>query len=65
MDPIAIVFAPVLGLPTWNAQTGDGWYATFEFGEPALSIGQVGEFPLNLEGAPNSRMRRPIWVHGK
>lgn len=65
MDPIGKVFAPLLGLPAWNSQTGDGWYVTVEFGEPSLEIGEVRESPLHLEGAPNLRLRRPIWLNGQ
>jgi hypothetical protein len=60
-----MVFAPVLGHPTWNAQTGDLWYVTMEFGDPELRVGIVRESPLHLDGAPTVRLQRPIWLDGK
>ena|SRR6202167_6211474 len=65
VDPISTIFAPVLGLPSWNVQTGDLWYVTMEFGDPELVIGNVREFPLHLEGAATRRMRRPIRLDGQ
>lgn len=37
-DPVGSVFAPLLGLPCWNVQKGQGSFLTFEFGDPSLQI---------------------------
>ncbi len=37
-DPIGSVFAPLLGLPCWNVQKGQGSFLTFEFGDPSLHV---------------------------
>lgn len=37
-DPVGSVFAPLIGLPAWNVQKGQGSFLTFDFGAPHLSI---------------------------
>ncbi len=37
-DPVDRLFAPVIGLPAWNAKKGHGSMLTFEFGKPSLEI---------------------------
>lgn len=38
MNPIETIFAPLYGLPCWNAKSGYGSFLTMEFGEPHLEI---------------------------
>jgi hypothetical protein len=64
-DPVGSTFAPLLGLPAWGVQKGQGSMLTFEFGAPYLLIRE----PVANPSTDNPKIRkmlqrRRIVVHG-
>ncbi|WNJ89229.1 hypothetical protein [Bosea sp. 685] len=51
-DPVQSVFAPVLGLPAWSVQKGQGSMLTFEFGNPSLYIRE----PIETKEAASAKI---------
>jgi len=53
-DPLQQAFAPLIGLPAWCVQKGQGSFLTMEFGKPHLRIRQ----PMIASPNSSERVRR-------
>lgn len=71
-DPVQSAFAPLLGLPAWNVQKGQGSFLTFEFGDPSLRVREPIEPQVTTSTKIVARLRsrvvRPIgewylWIY--
>lgn len=71
-DPVQSVFTPVLGLPAWSVQKGQGSILTFDFGDPTLRIREPIEpqstTPPRVAAQLRRRNIRPIgewhlWIY--
>ncbi len=65
-DPVRSSFAPLLGLPTWGVQKGQGSMLSFEFGTPHLLIRE----PVANPATDNPKIRtllqrRRVFLHGE
>lgn len=66
VNEVEAAFEPFLGKPSWLVTHGHGSFVTFEFGEPAVEIGEPRPrlwFPL--DGDSERFMGRSAHVHGE
>lgn len=62
-DPFAETFAPLIGVPCWGVERGQGSLLSFEFGEPRLAIREpfISTSPLAEMRASAARRRvKPV-----
>ena len=65
-DPVKRLFAPLIGLPAWSVQKGQGSMLTFEFGNPSLQIREPIKASANTSPeARASLARRRVAPHGE
>ena len=63
-DPVGSVFAPIIGLPTWNVSRGYASFLTFEFGVPSLRVREAYASPSANSRVRARAERRVVTVRG-
>jgi hypothetical protein len=48
VDPVAVAFAPLYGLPSWRVERGVGSFLTLDFGKPHVRIDDVRDIPAYI-----------------